>query len=81
MMMVDIPCSHRFLKGATFPTKPDNLKLKISNSFSKFIVCLSVEGTTDDIGKDTYNKFLNRSTVATVRAFTREKNTAEIKKK
>ena len=78
MMMVDIPCSHRVLKGATFPTKPDNLKLKISNSFSKFIVCLSVEGTTDDIGKDTYNKFLNRSTVATVRAFTREKNTAEI---
>ena len=78
MMMVDIPCSHRFNKGARFPSKADNIRLRLTKSTSKLTKEVSItELGTEDEPKD-YNAMINSTAVKTVRKFTKCKNIHKI---
>ena len=79
MMRVNIPCSHEVFKGAEFPDPPE-INLKLSNSFSDFIV--TYEEKTRSIQKKTkdFNDFLKKRTTETIRKFSSCKNCAIIEK-
>ena len=57
MMLVDIPCSHRYNKGASFPSKPIDLSLKYENNFHKLEVDYVIEERHDEMQSHDYNSY------------------------
>ena len=78
MMMVDIPCSHRYSKGAAFPSKPIDLKLKYKNNFQKFVTDFVIEEGHTEKRDFTYADYINEKAAKTVRKFSKEKKLKKI---
>ena len=80
MMMVDIPCSHRYSKGAAFPSRPIGLRLNLKNSTTVLNTDVTIVELDQDNEQKDYDTYINSLAAKTVRKFTKFKKTPQIAK-
>ena len=78
MMLVDLPCSHRVTLGASFPTKPDNVILRIKNSIDSLSKEFIIEERESTQNAKDYNAHINENAARTIRKFSKFKKIAKI---
>lgn len=73
MMRVDIPCSHRMLLGAHFPSIPEDNKLELCNSIEGLRIDFSIKERNSNGTPKNLNDVVNAKVAKTVRKFSKFK--------
>ena len=73
MLHVDLPCSHRMLLGAAFPSMPEENKLVLINSIDGLKIEYCVKERISKNTSISLNKAINEKAAKTVRKFSKFK--------